>query len=275
VIPAAGLGTRLRPLTHALPKELLPVGRKPVLEHILDELSAAGIQRVLFVVSAAKPQIRTYFGESFRSSTGAMVECAYVVQEQQRGLGDAILCAEPWVEGRPFVVAFGDCIIEGPDPVAPVRRLIATHLEQASVVTTLVESVTRELVSRYGIVAPVESFFSEGNAFRVADIVEKPRPEEAPSTFAVAARYVLDCVIFDALRESPLDSRGELLLTDAGRAIAQSGRPFWAVPMQNGEFRQDIGSFDSFFAAFVRAACRDKEFGAVAREAARRELDRS
>src|SRR5438552_1123528 len=109
VIPAAGLGTRLLPLSRALPKEMLPVGRRPVLEYILDELRAAGIERALLVISEAKEAIRQYFGAG-----GAGLRLDYAIQPEQRGLGDAILCAEEWAADNCFVVALGDCLIEEP-----------------------------------------------------------------------------------------------------------------------------------------------------------------
>ena len=113
IIPAAGLGTRLKPLTDACPKELLPVGRYPVLWHVLLELQGAGITEVLFVVSHRKPQIRACFGDNFVGDTSlAPIKCDYVIQQEQRGLGDAILCGELWTGSDPFLVAFGDCMID-------------------------------------------------------------------------------------------------------------------------------------------------------------------
>ena len=113
VIPAAGLGTRLRPLTRAIPKEMLPIGRLPVLAHVAAELSGAGITEALFIVSDSKPQIRSYFGELYAADNGCLdassdlppLRCSYIVQQQQRGLGDALLYAEDWAAGAPFAVA--------------------------------------------------------------------------------------------------------------------------------------------------------------------------
>src|SRR5512143_4179910 len=108
LVPAAGYGTRMRPLTRAIPKEMLPIGRKPVLEHVLDELKGAGIQRILFIISPGKDMVQGYFGDG--SAWG--VRCDYAVQQQMRGLGDALLHGEEWAEGHPVMVAFGDCLIE-------------------------------------------------------------------------------------------------------------------------------------------------------------------
>src|SRR5579862_3343934 len=109
IIPAAGFGTRLRPLTTAIPKEMLPLGRKPVLEYVIEELRDAGVSRILMVVSAGKQMVRDYFGDG----TAWGVRCDYVLQPEMRGLGDAVLQGEAWSEGEPVVVAFGDCIVRG------------------------------------------------------------------------------------------------------------------------------------------------------------------
>jgi UTP--glucose-1-phosphate uridylyltransferase len=278
VLPAAGLGTRLRPLTRALPKELLPIGRRPVLAHIAAELRTAGITEALFIVSEQKPQIRAYFGEAYRGEVTdeardlPPLRCDYVLQREQRGLGDALLHAEAWAGTEPFVVAFGDCLIEAApplDPAGPLRRLMATHGAQGATATVLVEAVPKEKVSRYGVLAPEQPLgASPTEPFAAADIVEKPAPEEAPSTLVVAARWVLQPAIFAALRAAPLDPRGELNMTDAVRALRREGGPLWAVPLHPGEARRDIGNFESFFAAFVRAALRDPEAAHAARRAA-------
>jgi UTP--glucose-1-phosphate uridylyltransferase len=284
VLPAAGLGTRLRPLTRALPKELLPIGRLPVLAHIVRELRGAGITQALFIVSERKPQIRAYFGDEYAGDDAAdqaetlpPLRCDYVCQEEQRGLGDALLHAQAWVGDDPFVVAFGDCLIETTPPQAssePLRRLIATHLKEQAAATVLVEEVPWERVGRYGVLAPQESTVSTPTLpFAARDIVEKPTPEEAPSNLVVAARWILQPTIFAALRGAALDPRGELNLTDAVRALRQAGAPLWAVPLQAGEARRDIGNFESFFAAFVRAALRDPQAGDAARQAAEQILN--
>jgi UTP--glucose-1-phosphate uridylyltransferase len=274
VLPAAGLGTRLRPLTRAFPKELLPVGRKPVLAHIASELLGAGIDQALFVVSERKPQIRSFFGEIYEDDvTGGLLHCAYVVQEQQRGLGDALLCSADWAAGEPFVVAFGDCMIDAPDPSAPLRRLLAAHLGNGSDATVLTEQVELEKVVRYGVLAPAEAQPTmPTEPFALKDIVEKPALQDAPSRNVVAARWILAPAIFDILRRTPLDSRGELNLTDAVRTLKQEGGSLWAVPLRPGEFRRDIGNFETFYAAFIRAALSDPEFGTSARRVAQEVL---
>jgi UTP--glucose-1-phosphate uridylyltransferase len=280
VVPAAGLGTRLRPLSDAIPKELLPIGRRPVLAYVLEELRGAGITDVLFVVSERKPQIRALFGDALPAEANLpAMRIDYTVQAEQRGLGDAVLQAEAWADGEPFVVAFGDCLIEAGGRLGgstPLRRIIDTQIEHGAAATTCVERVPWERVSRYGVLAPEKGGESAENLpFRAVDIIEKPGRDEAPSNLVVAARWVFQPEIFAVLRGTPIASNGELQLTDAVRISTQSGNPLWAAPLQPGEFRRDIGGFDSFFAAFVRAALADPEYGEAARRAAREILARS
>ena len=269
VIPAAGYGTRLRPLTDAIPKELLPIGRRTVLHYVLAELQNSGIERVLFVVSERKPQIRACFGNEFAGNADLPpIHCDYAIQTAMRGSGDAVKLAEKWTAGESFVVAFGDCFIEAANEGAePLRRLIAAHAAQNAASTVLVEAVDREKVSRYGVVAPLENLPEVATEpFALRDLVEKPKVEDAPSNLVVAARFALSPQIFHALRRSENDPRGEQNLPDAMRLLLREGGATWAVPLRPGEARRDIGSFDTFFAAFVRAALQDPEASASVRE---------
>ncbi len=271
VIPAAGLGTRLKPLSSAIPKEMLPVGRKPVLGYIAEELFGAGIRDVLLIISKQKEQIRSYFGDEFLvpGSDNEILRCHYVYQEQQHGLGDAILHAEEWVDGEPFVVAFGDCIIESPESSGPMRRMIDIFIEQKCGAALICEAVAWEKVSRYGVLSPaIQQAEYPSSPFAVNDIVEKPSRESAPSNLAVAARYILSPAIFELLHQSGRDIRGELNVTDSVQKMLQNGSPLWAVPLHAGESRKDIGNYESFFNAFIQAALNDPEFGASARRTA-------
>ena len=282
VIPAAGLGTRLRPLTNAFPKELLPIGRLPVLAHLVNELRGAGISDALFIVSDQKPQIRSFFGDVYGDDevdretgrTTPPIRCSYVVQKHQRGLGDAILYAEEWVAGAQFAVAFGDCIIDAADASAPLRRMLNVHRTQGAGATVLAEEILRENVYRYGVLAPFESGDSEteADALRLSDIVEKPSPEFAPSNLVVAGRWAFNASIFQFLKQQAVVSHGELYLTEAVRAMVSSGATFWAAPLAGDERRLDIGNYETFFTSFIRAAMRDSEFGLSARRAAAEEI---
>ncbi len=249
IVPAAGLGTRLRPLTRAIPKEMLPLGRKPVLEHVVDELKAAGILKVLFVVSPSKEMIRDYFGDGGEFG----VTCDYTIQAEMKGLGDAVLRGAEWAGDEPFVVAFGDCLIRSSSSV-PLARVVETHISKKSAATVLCEQLPRENTSRYGILSPVGDLDDHDAPFRMKDIVEKPRPEDAPSTLAVAARWVLNPEVFEFIRTQTPASDGEVNLTDPVRRMIADGAVGWGVPLLAGETRCDIGGWETYLRACVEFA---------------------
>ncbi|MBB6050226.1 sugar phosphate nucleotidyltransferase [Armatimonas rosea] len=251
IVPAAGLGTRLRPLSDAIPKEMLPVGRALALERIVAELHAAGVERIVFVVSPQKEAfLRKHFGESF----------GYALQPEMRGLGDAILQARALASGASrLLVALGDAVFEEPELGGLTRRVLATD----SPISIAVQQVPRERLSKYGVVAPKAG--TEGSTFRIQDIVEKPAPDQAPSDFAVTARYVLPDTLFETLEKTPPAKNGEVQLTDALQLLLRAGVPGSAVPLLPGETRHDIGGFETYFKAFVTFAMNDPEYGAALR----------
>jgi UTP--glucose-1-phosphate uridylyltransferase len=264
VIPAAGFGTRLRPLTNTLPKEMLPVGRSLALEQIVAEMQAVGITKVVFVLSPVKePLIRGRFGD-IDPETG--MTFAYVLQHEMRGLGDAILQAESEVPGdRPFVVALGDAVFEEPQVGGLTRRLAAAAAETNAAVGLTVQRVPRERISKYGVVKPASGNGSGGTSFRIIDIVEKPAPEDAPSDYAATARYVVSPDVFAVLRETKPGKGGEIQFTDAMRSLLADGRIGVAVPLQSDESRHDLGGLESYFKAFAAFALADPDHGASLR----------
>jgi UTP--glucose-1-phosphate uridylyltransferase len=238
---------------------MLPVGRRLALEHIVDELSAAGMRRVVFVISPAKEAlIRRHFGE--RDASG--VTFGYALQPEMRGLGDAILRVAPLVEGSPFVVALGDAVLEEPVVGGLTRRLVDIWAAEKATIGLAVQRVARERISRYGVVRPAPGA-APGAAFLViTDIVEKPAPDEAPSDLAAAARYVLAPEALAVLRDTAPAANGEVQLTDAIRTLLRGGRRGVAVPMAAGEARHDLGGLDSYFRAFAAFALTDEQHGA-------------
>jgi UTP--glucose-1-phosphate uridylyltransferase len=287
VLPAAGHGTRLRPLTRFIPKEMLPVGDRLVIQHVLEECRAAGLDSILAVVSRAKGALVEAMeiltadegGRSAATGDGLYPQVCYVYQRVQGGLGHAVLHAEAYAGSDHFAVALADTIIEPPtaalsaessgaesrEPRAESRllsRLIAAHEGFGAAVTVAVEEVPHERLSRYGVVRP-EGVTRAGEAFRILDLVEKPAPEAAPSNLAITARYVLSPEIFAALRETGrlCEGKEELQLTDAMAALARAGRPVIGVRLAPGERRRDIGTVESYAEAFQEAtrhgdACR-------------------
>jgi len=278
VVPVAGLGTRLLPATKSQPKEMLPVGRKPVVQYVVEELTRVGIERVLFVTGPGKASIENHFDrndeliQTLRESgkedllaelafERARAQFFYTRQRQTLGLGHAVLCARSFVGAQPFVVALGDSIIGMHAESDVVRQMTACFRETQAAAVIAFEDVPREEVAQYGIAEPK----SGGELFEIGDLVEKPTPHEAPSTLAIAARYVLSPVVFDALAETPRGKGGEIQLTDALRAVIRGGGRAYGVRLRPGEHRYDIGNFEAYFEAFVEFALGDPKFGAPLR----------
>jgi len=279
VVPVAGRGTRLLPMTKSQPKEMLPVGRKPVVQYVVEELVRCGIKRFLFITGPGKTAIENHFDLNpeliqMLRETGkeellrelaferAAVDYFYTRQRRQLGLGHAVLCAEPMVDGQPFVVALGDSIIGLQAQSEIVRRMIEVfETEQAEAVIAF-ETVPREDVVHYGIAEPDEKRVSSpAGFFTLRRIVEKPSPETAPSCLAVAARYVFAPVIFKHLKQTKPGKGEEIQLTDAIQRLIESGGKVLGMSLPESERRFDIGNFESYFRAFVEFAMADEEYG--------------
>lgn len=241
VIPAAGKGTRLLPLTKAVPKELIPLGTRPVLEHIIEEVASAGVTEVLFVISEEKTAIRTHFGDSLNG-----VHFEYTFQAEQKGLADAIYCAKDYVGDDPFAVVLGDSIIDTNHTVLPFKRVLDTYRETDAAGVIVVEKTPIDRISHYGIVKPKNGVSA---SFEIDGLVEKPKPEDAPSDYAIAARYAFDPIIFDYIDRTPRGANGEYQITDSIGLMIEDGRPVWCVALADGEVRRDIGTFPSYFEA--------------------------
>jgi len=262
VIPAAGHGTRLRPLTLVAPKEMLPLGRKPTVEYIVEELHAAGIDDIIFVVSTLKTKIQEYFGET---ACKGEVRVRYVTQQAQLGLADAVLQAEGLVAGDHFVVALGDTVIVSKREAPPLQRMIAAFKANPAFGAITVEQVPIEHAYRYGIVKPRGEI--AGDAFEIDGLVEKPRVEETPSGYAIGGRYVFEPEIFDLIRKTPPGAGGELQITDSIALGMAEGKRVWCAPLTTGERRYDIGDFKVFCEAFTAMCMLDPELAPSVRKA--------
>jgi UTP--glucose-1-phosphate uridylyltransferase len=273
VIPAAGFGTRLLPATKSQPKEMLPVGRKPVIQYVVEEIAAADISQVLVVTSQQKRAIEDHFDINGDTAHGmddvASCQMHYTRQSVPTGLADAIAHAEGFVAGEPFVVSLGDSLIRSTSPGSLLSHLIDTHASENAAATILFETVAPEDVVKYGIAAPVGD---PGPTFAVADLVEKPAVDEAPSTLAVAGRYVFSPVVFDYIRRTEPGRGGEIQITDTMRLMLQDGLSIWGVRMGESERRLDIGNYRSYFRAFFEMALLDPDFGADLADFARARL---
>jgi UTP--glucose-1-phosphate uridylyltransferase len=276
VIPAAGLATRFLPATKAVPKELLPVVDRPVLQYIVEEAAAAGIHDILLVTGRGKTSMVDHFDrrpdlEQRLSAKGDTERLAAIVrpselaeiytcrQPEQLGLGHAVSYAESHVGGESFAVLLGDEFTDEADPVLP--DMLNLQARTGGVVLCLLE-VGDDEVSRYGIASVRASDVAAGDAevVEVTDMVEKPSLEEAPSRLAVVGRYVLPNAIFDAIRRTGPGAGGEIQLTDAMALLLKEGVPVHGVVFRGT--RYDTGAPLGYLQAVVELACQRKDLQA-------------
>ena len=259
VIPAAGLGTRVLPATKAMPKEMLPVVDKPLIQYALEEAAAAGITEMIFVTGRNKRAIEDHFDthpelereleakgkkellEIVRSIVPPGVRCIYIRQPEPLGLGHAVLCARPVVEDSPFAVILADDLIDA--KVSTTLQLINTRTEQGGGSVLAVQDVAPEETKKYGIVSVDDA---TRNTSRLRGIVEKPDPSVAPSRLAVIGRYVFEPEIFDHLEQVRPGVGGEIQLTDGVAAMLNSS-PAYAHRFEGTRF--DCGSKQGFLDA--------------------------
>jgi UTP--glucose-1-phosphate uridylyltransferase len=237
---------------------LLPVATKPVVQHVVDELAACGIERVVLVTGRG----RGAFAAHFSGTSGPEVVCAE--QPQPLGLGDAILRAAPRLGDEPFAIALGDALLGSGEPARVVERLAAA-VDGGASAAIAVEEVAPADTGRYGIVVPN----GDGDPLPLAAVVEKPAPEAAPSRLAVAGRYAATPALLDALRGTAPDAGGEVQLADALSKLDG----LVAVRLRPGEERRDVGTVAGYCAAFVERALSDPELGPSLRAQARALLD--
>jgi UTP--glucose-1-phosphate uridylyltransferase len=271
VFPVAGLGTRFLPATKAMPKEMLPVVDKPLIQYAVEEAVAAGIEHLIFVTGRHKRAIEDHFDSSpeleaeleakgktemlaaIRGILPPQATCVYLRQSAPLGLGHAVLCAEPVVGHEPFAVLLADDLIDADRSVT--AQLVDVYRQRGGSVLGVMD-VPREETSRYGIVAAQP--LGEGTE-RVSAIVEKPAPSAAPSTLAVVGRYVLEPRIFAELRRTPRGAGGEIQLTDGIAALLAAE---WRVYAHRyAGMRYDCGTKLGFFEAQVAFGLKHHEIG--------------
>ena len=229
VIPAAGLGTRFLPVTKSVPKELLPILDKPMLQYVVEEAAEAGVEQIIIVTSPGKESIASYFQpqpelDSRLADSGALdllekvrlaanlAEVSFVIQEKPLGLGHAVLMARQAVENEPFVVILPDDIVAHSPGVVSQMAEVSQRLG-AGVVA--VEALPWNMVQNYGVVDGDRGDGTEERVLRIRGLVEKPLPEDAPSNLAIVGRYLLPPEIFDCLERTVPGAKGEIQLTDA------------------------------------------------------------
>ncbi len=281
VIPVAGSGTRLMPVTKTLPKEMLPVGRKPAVQYVVEEALAAGLRQVLFVTGKQKTAIEDHFhpdpdldrrladmGKGLASDEAHYQNtdwrCYFVRQSAPTGLADAVATAADFVGQEPFVVSLGDSIVTSDQPGRLLERMALCRQETDAACVVALEEVKAEEVHHYGVVRVRD----EGKPWLVIDdLIEKPDVQAAPSALTIAARYIFTPEILDCIQSTVPGTRtGARELTDSIRLLVQRGRRVCGVRLAAGEIRYDIGDFASYFRAFCEMAVADEKYGYTFRQ---------
>jgi UTP--glucose-1-phosphate uridylyltransferase len=268
VFPVAGMGTRFLPATKASPKEMLPIVDKPLIQYAVEEAVAAGVTDLIFITGRGKRAIEDHFDKAYeleaelqaagkakllkevRGLLPPGVNCVYVRQGEALGLGHAVLCARHLVNEEPFAVILADDLIDAPVPA--LRQMVQVHARNGASLVA-VQEVDRSETGSYGIASVGRP---RGRVARMTGIVEKPKPQDAPSTLGVVGRYILSPRIFDHLERTPRGAGREIQLTDAiGRLLAED--PVYAYRFEGR--RYDCGSKLGYLEATVDFALRHRE----------------
>ncbi len=267
VIPAAGLGTRFLPATKAQPKEMLPIVDKPTIQYIVEEAVHSGIEDIIIITGRSKRAIEDHFDKSYEleeelkkhnkeelleltQEISNMVNLYYVRQKEPRGLGHAIGCARTFIGNEPFAVLLGDDIV---DAQTPCLKQMIDVFDGCQTSVLGVQTVRPEDVSKYGIVAGQQV---GDRLYRVEDLVEKPKKEEAPSNVAILGRYIITPEIFDCLEQTRPGAGGEIQLTDALKALAAK-QEMYAYDFIGR--RYDVGNKQGFLEATVEFALKRED----------------
>jgi UTP--glucose-1-phosphate uridylyltransferase len=273
VFPVAGMGTRFLPATKANPKEMLPIVDKPLIQYAAEEAEAAGLDALVFVIGRNKRSIPDHFDKAYELEAELKaagkhdllevvqnvlpedVSCIYLRQAEALGLGHAVLCSAPVVEGDDaFAISLADDLIRGDQGEGCLEQMVKVYKTHGCSVLA-VQEVPWEHTGKYGI---VETRTGAGGELLVTSIVEKPKPEEAPSNLAVVGRYVLTSAIFEKLRHTGRGAGGEIQLTDAIADLMQD-EPVIAYPFRGK--RYDCGSKLGYLQATVEYGLEHEELG--------------
>jgi len=270
VIPAAGLGTRFLPATKASPKEMLPLVDKPLIQYVVEEAVASGIQQIIIVTGRGKRAIEDHFDVSFEleetlklrdqkdllvslRKISDMADFCYVRQSKPRGLGHAILCAKNLIGDEPFAVLLGDEVL---DHTTPALRQMIDIYQEGAVSLIGVKKVLKEEISHYGVIDVASA--QEDHLFKIKDLVEKPSIKNAPSDLAIIGRYILTPDIFDFLEKTRPGKHNEIQLTDALRELVKV-KPMFGCLIEGNRF--DAGDKLGFLKATVEIALKNEELG--------------
>jgi len=269
VFPAAGLGTRFLPATKSSPKEMLPLVDKPLIQYVVEEAVLSGVESILIVTGREKSPIENHFDISFElerllkekgkdemfkqiRAISDIAKISYTRQKEARGLGHAILQGKDFAGSEPFAVLLADDIVDAEKPA--LKQMVEVFDKyQSPVIATM--QVAGEAISRFGVIDAEEV---EPNVFKIKDMVEKPRFEDAPSDLAIIGRYIFTPDIFQAIENTPPGAGGEIQITDAMRLLLKE-RPFYAVKLDG--VRHDAGDKLGFLIATVEFALKRDDLG--------------
>lgn len=242
VIPAAGLGTRMNPLSEYLPKPMLPLGKKPVLQHIIEELKGAGIHKIAVITRSEYDSIFEYFGEDSAVN--------FIIDDSGSGPGGAILKAEDFIGNDDFVVIFSDAPVYGSIRSEYLRRLLDIKIDHEMKGLLSIYPIDESEIGSRGVVAFKQQDLSEGELVRLTDILEKPNKDQAFKLWASACRYILSAEILDLLKATEPDENDELQLTPAIREVIHDKGIVGGYPLPENLKRHDTGNFEGYFKAF-------------------------
>ena len=267
IIPAAGLGTRFLPATKSQPKEMLPIVDKPTLQYIIEEAIQSGIEEILIVTGRSKKSIEDHFDRSVEleleleqkgktemlkmvQDISNMVNIHYIRQKEPKGLGHAIYCAKSFIGNEPFAVLLGDDIVDSEKPC--LKQLIEAYNEYKTSILG-VQEVDKQDTDKYGI---LDAKYIENRVYKVKDMIEKPKVEEAPSNIAILGRYIITPDIFEILENQEPGKSGEIQLTDALKTLA-THEAIYAYNFEGK--RYDVGDKLGFLEATVDFALKRPE----------------
>jgi UTP--glucose-1-phosphate uridylyltransferase len=271
IIPAAGLGTRVLPATKAMPKEMLPIVDKPAIQYIVEEAVKSGIEDIMIILSRGKSIVEDHFdrmpeleqhlikgGESKKEILEEVIDIAklanitYIRQQEQKGLGHAVLQAKQFVKNEPFAVLYGDDVIIGEDPC--IGQLCRAY-EQYGKGVVGIKEVSEEAIQKY---SSMKVNLLNNNLYEITDMIEKPKPDQILSLFSILGRCVLPYEIFEILERIPYGAGNELQLTDAMKELAINNG---MVGVDFTGKRYDMGNKLGILQAAVEVGVKHKEFG--------------
>lgn len=287
IIPAAGMGTRLLPATKAIPKEMLPIINVPTIQMIVQEAIDAGIKNILIVISKSKEAIISHFRPNkglekilvernkkqyadLVKKTGNLAKIDFIYQKQPLGLGHAIGCCEKWVNNEPFAVLLGDDVVARNKTQEPALKQCIDAFYKTNGCVVGIQPVAEEVISKYGIVKPINKKDLTKKIFKLEDMVEKPEVSQAPSNYAALGRYVFTNDIFSFIKKTRRDKSGEIQITDALRAMMKTPHGIYGCVFSGT--RYDLGNKLGMVKAIIDFALKDEEISSGVKEYLKRSV---